>query len=74
MVTDCKGQEAKVGDTIYYSPGNKGAQPWLKSKIDKITPKSVEFQGKHGSNWCWDHPDTTLRRVSGCFVIVGSEV
>lgn len=66
-IKDCFGVEARVGDAIFFSRGNAGAQPWERSVITKITAKTITFDGKTGGEW--RTASEQLRRGNGCFVI-----
>lgn len=68
MIKDAFGNVAKVGDTIAYSVGNSGTS-FNTAVIERITDKSIIFNGIPGRNWCTS--ETTLRRGPGQFVIKG---
>lgn len=74
VVTDAVGAISKVGDAVVFAPGQKGAQSFIKGVVTKVTEKTVTITYERR----WHHwktkevmkSDETVRRTSGCFVVV----
>lgn len=79
VVTDAVGVIANVGDTVVFAPGQKGAQPFIKGVVTKVTEKTVTITYERLSiHWKWKSKevikfDETVRRNSGCFMVIQEE-
>ena len=72
FILDAVGTVAIVGDTVVFSPGQRGAQQMISGEVQRITQKGVVIsvdEGKYKTN---PRSPSTQRvvRKSGCFVIV----
>ncbi len=72
FILDAIGTVTLVGDTVVFSPGQRGAQQMISGEVQRITQKGVVIsvdEGKYKTN-SWSSSTQRVVRKSGCFVIV----
>lgn len=77
MITDVRGKEVKVGDTVAFAGGGRGASEFFVGKVTKINPATVTIteykHGEHYSNgWVVGPYEENTTRKSGMFAILES--
>lgn len=76
-VVDALGKVACVGDFVVFAPPAKGAQEFIKGRIESIHEKTVKISypsmayDMNVKGWFMQDDGGDCLRKSGCFVIVG---
>lgn len=80
IVVDALGATAKVGDEVVMAQAGKGAQEFIKGRVDRVNQKTVLIahgrtvwqELKRDYQWVDDYSEHSPRKA-GCFVVVRSK-
>lgn len=79
MITDVRGKEVKVGDTVAFAGGGRGASEFYVGKVIRITNKCVQIEverfGNHyvsGKGYVEGYYFDKWQRNEGMFAILES--